>query len=95
MNSAGLADLHGQRVCVRRFQCGTRSRWSGDRPCLGRVLVAGVTTCLPTIMTAVRDVILKQFQALDIGHLGKLSRPAMRPSYHLKGHNWIIKLVTY
>lgn len=52
---------------------------------LEAMLAAGVTQCLPTIITAFPDELCARFKALDAAVAASRLGPAMVPGYHLEG----------
>ena len=52
---------------------------------LHAMLRTGVTTCLPTLITATEDVLAARFAALDAAVAGSRLGPLMVPGYHLEG----------
>lgn len=52
---------------------------------LEAMLATGVTTCLPTIITAHPRELVERFQALDKAVAGSRLGPLMCPGYHLEG----------
>jgi N-acetylglucosamine-6-phosphate deacetylase len=52
---------------------------------LEAMLATGVTSCLPTIITASADDLAARFQALDRAVLASRLGPVMVPGYHLEG----------
>jgi N-acetylglucosamine-6-phosphate deacetylase len=52
---------------------------------LAAMLHAGVTTCLPTIITATEDELAARLQALDQAAAKSGLAPAMVPGFHLEG----------
>ncbi len=52
---------------------------------LEAMLRAGVTGCLPTIITAHRDELFERFAALDAAVAASRLGPSMVPGYHLEG----------
>lgn len=52
---------------------------------LDAMLLAGVTQCLPTIITAQPDELIERFAALDMAVSTSRLGPLMVPGYHLEG----------
>ncbi|WNJ91453.1 N-acetylglucosamine-6-phosphate deacetylase [Bosea sp. 685] len=82
--SAGLVDLQVNGFAGVDFNSGTITAAELDRA-LEAMLATGVTTCLPTIITAHPDELEARFKALDAAVAASRLGPAMCPGYHLEG----------
>ncbi len=82
--SAGLVDLQVNGFAGVDFNSGAITAAELDRA-LEAMLATGVTTCLPTIITAHPDELEARFKALDAAVAASRLGPAMCPGYHLEG----------
>src|SRR5580692_11036744 len=84
MHSAGLIDLQVNGFAGVDFNSATLTAAAMDHA-LDAMLRTGVTTCLPTLITAPEDVLAARFAALDAAVAGSRLGPVMVPGYHLEG----------
>jgi N-acetylglucosamine-6-phosphate deacetylase len=84
MHSAGLIDLQVNGFAGVDFNSTALTAAALDRA-LHAMLRTGVTTCLPTLITAPEDVLGARFAALDAAIAGSRLGPVMVPGYHLEG----------
>lgn len=84
MHSAGLIDLQVNGFAGVDFNSAALTADALDHA-LQAVLRTGVTTCLPTLITAPLDVLSSRFAALDAAVAGSRLGPVMVPGYHLEG----------
>jgi N-acetylglucosamine-6-phosphate deacetylase len=84
MHSAGLIDLQVNGFAGVDFNSATLTAAAVDHA-LQAMLRTGVTTCLPTLITAPEDVLAARFAALDAAIAGSRLGPVMAPGYHLEG----------
>lgn len=84
MQTAGLFDLQVNGYAGVDFNDHRLTTDALDHA-LHAMLAAGVTQCLPTLITAVADVLGARFAALDAAVAGSRLGPAMVPGYHLEG----------
>lgn len=84
MRAAGLVDLQVNGFAGVDFNSGTITAAELDRA-LEAMLATGVTTCLPTIITAHPRELEERFRALDAAVSGSRLGPLMCPGYHLEG----------
>jgi len=84
MRSAGLIDLQVNGFAGVDFNTAALTAAALDRA-LQAMLRTGVTTCLPTLITAPEDVLAARFAALDAAVAGSGLAQAMVPGYHLEG----------
>jgi N-acetylglucosamine-6-phosphate deacetylase len=84
MQSAGLVDLQVNGFGGVDFNAATLDAEALDHA-LEAMLATGVTSCLPTIITAGADDLAARFQALDRAVLTSRLGPVMVPGYHLEG----------
>ncbi len=84
MKSAGLVDLQVNGFAGVDFNSATITAAEVDRA-LEAMLATGVTTCLPTVITAYPDELAARFAALDAAVAASRLGPAMCPGYHLEG----------
>ncbi|SFI51348.1 N-acetylglucosamine-6-phosphate deacetylase [Bosea sp. OK403] len=82
--STGLVDLQVNGFAGVDFNSGTITAAELDQA-LEAMLATGVTTCLPTIITAHPDELEARFRALDAAVSASRLGPAMCPGYHLEG----------
>lgn len=82
--SAGLVDLQVNGFAGVDFNSGAITAAELDQA-LEAMLATGVTTCLPTIITAHPDELEARFKALDAAVAASRLGPAMCPGYHLEG----------
>lgn len=84
MLSPGLIDLQVNGFAGIDFNSGTITAAELDHA-LEAMLRTGVTTCLPTIITAYPGELESRFKALDAAIGGSRLGPLMCPGYHLEG----------
>jgi N-acetylglucosamine-6-phosphate deacetylase len=84
MHSAGLIDLQVNGFAGVDFNSTALTADALDHA-LRAMLRTGVTSCLPTLITAPEDVLAERFAALDAAVAGALLGPVMVPGYHLEG----------
>jgi N-acetylglucosamine-6-phosphate deacetylase len=84
MRSAGLFDLQVNGFAGVDFNAETIDTNQLDHA-LEAMLAAGVTACLPTLITAPADVLAARFMALDRAVARSRLGPIMVPGYHLEG----------
>lgn len=84
MHTPGLVDLQVNGFAGLDFNSGTVTVAELDRA-LEAMLATGVTTCLPTIITAHPHELEERFRALDAAVKGSRLGPLMCPGYHLEG----------
>lgn len=84
MRTPGLVDLQVNGFAGVDFNSGTITAAELDRA-LEAMLATGVTTCLPTIITAHPHELEERFRALDAAVSGSRLGPLMCPGYHLEG----------
>lgn len=84
MHTPGLVDLQVNGFAGLDFNSGTVTPAELDRA-LEAMLATGVTTCLPTIITAHPHELETRFRALDAAVSGSRLGPLMCPGYHLEG----------
>lgn len=84
MLSSGLVDLQVNGFAGVDFNSGCVSTNEIDRA-LEAMLATGVTTCLPTIITAHPHELDARFRALDAAISASRLGPLMCPGYHLEG----------
>src|SRR5277367_103382 len=84
MQSAGLIDLQVNGFAGVDFNNAALTSAALDRA-LQAMLRTGVTTCLPTLITAPEDALAARFAALDAAVAGSDLAQAMVPGYHLEG----------
>ena len=84
MHSAGLFDLQVNGFAGVDFNS---EKIDADRldHALEAMLATGVTTCLPTVITAPAEELAARFAALDRAVAGSRLGPLMVPGYHLEG----------
>jgi N-acetylglucosamine-6-phosphate deacetylase len=82
--SAGLVDLQVNGFAGVDFNAEVITADALDQA-LEAMLATGVTTCLPTLITAHPDELEARFRALDAAISGSRLGPAMCPGYHLEG----------
>lgn len=82
--SAGLVDLQVNGFAGVDFNAETITADALDRA-LEAMLATGVTTCLPTLITARAEALEARLRALDAAVSGSRLGPAMCPGYHLEG----------
>ena len=82
--SAGLIDLQVNGYAGVDFNDAAITADALDHA-LHAMLGAGVTTCLPTIITASADVLEARLRALDDAVAGSRLGPLMVPGYHVEG----------
>ncbi len=84
MRSAGLVDLQVNGFAGVDFNS-TGLTADALEHALHAMLRTGVTTCLPTLITAPESVLAARFAALDAAVAGSRLGPLMVPGYHLEG----------
>jgi len=84
MRTPGLVDLQVNGFAGVDFNSGTITAAELDRA-LETMLATGVTTCLPTIITAHPHELEERFRALDAAVNGSRLGSLMCPGYHLEG----------
>jgi N-acetylglucosamine-6-phosphate deacetylase len=84
MRSPGLVDLQVNGFAGVDFNSGTITAAALDRA-LEAMLATGVTTCLPTIITAHPHLLETRLRSLDEAVAGSRLGPLMCPGYHLEG----------
>jgi len=84
MQSGGLIDLQVNGYAGVDFNDEDLTAEALDHA-LRSMLRAGVTTCLPTLITAPRTELAARFAALDSAVTGSQLGPLMVPGYHLEG----------
>jgi N-acetylglucosamine-6-phosphate deacetylase len=84
MRSAGLIDLQVNGFAGVDFNSTALTADALDHA-LRAMLRTGVTTCLPTLITAPGDVLAARFAALDAAVAGSRLGGVMVPGYHLEG----------
>jgi N-acetylglucosamine-6-phosphate deacetylase len=84
MRSAGLFDLQVNGFAGVDFNSDTIDAARLDHA-LEAMLSTGVTSCLPTVITAPADVLAARFAALDRAVAQSRLGPLMVPGYHLEG----------
>src|SRR5690349_15109710 len=84
MQSRGLFDLQVNGFAGVDFNSTSLVADALDRA-LAAMLSTGVTTCLPTIITASAEDLAKRFAALDRAVAESRLGPIMVPGYHLEG----------
>ena len=84
LRGAGLFDLQINGFAGVDFNAGTIEAEELDHA-LEAMLATGVTSCLPTLITAPADVLSARFAALDRAVARSRLGPLMVPGYHLEG----------
>jgi N-acetylglucosamine-6-phosphate deacetylase len=84
MQTSGLIDLQVNGFASVDFNNATLTADALDHA-LDAMLRTGVTSCLPTLITAVEDVLAARFAALDAAVAGSRLGQVMVPGYHLEG----------
>lgn len=84
MITSGLIDLQVNGFAGVDFNSATLAAAELDRA-LEALLACGVTTCLPTVITAMPDELVARFSALDRAVAASRLGPSMCPGYHLEG----------
>lgn len=84
MQSAGLIDLQVNGYAGVDFNDTALTAAALDHA-LRAMLGSGVTCCLPTLITAERDVLRARLEALDRAVAASRLGPVMVPGYHLEG----------
>ena len=84
MRSAGLFDLQVNGFAGVDFNSEAIDAGRLDHA-LEAMLATGVTSCLPTVITAPADVLAARFAALDRAVAQSRLGPLMVPGYHLEG----------
>ncbi len=84
MHSAGLIDLQVNGYAGVDFNDAGITADAMDHA-LQAMLAGGVTTCLPTVITAPAEVLEARLRALDAAVAGSRLGPLMVPGYHVEG----------
>ena len=84
METAGLFDLQINGYAGVDFNDAALTADALDHA-LEAMLLAGVTQCLPTLITAAEAELAERFTALDRAVAGSRLGPLMVPGYHLEG----------
>jgi N-acetylglucosamine-6-phosphate deacetylase len=84
MRTGGLVDLQVNGYAGVDFNCAKINGAALDQA-LHAMLAAGVTACLPTLITAPEPVLAARLQALDRAVAGSRLGPLMVPGFHLEG----------
>jgi N-acetylglucosamine-6-phosphate deacetylase len=84
MRTPGLIDLQVNGFAGVDFNSAALTADALDHA-LAAMHHTGVTTCLPTLITAPEDVLAARFAALDAAAAAARLGPAMVPGYHLEG----------
>lgn len=84
MVSAGLVDLQVNGFAGVDFNAETITADALDQA-LEAMLATGVTTCLPTLITAHPDALVSRLRALDAAVAASRLGSAMCPGFHLEG----------
>lgn len=84
MRSAGLLDLQVNGYAGVDFNDAALTPDALDHA-LEAMLHAGVTACLPTLITAAQPVLAERLRALDAAVAGSRLGPLMVPGFHLEG----------
>ncbi|MBL8587134.1 MAG: amidohydrolase family protein [Methylobacteriaceae bacterium] len=84
MRTAGLVDLQVNGFAGVDFNDAKLTPQALDHA-LEAMLASGVTTCLPTLITATPEDLAARFAALDRAVAESRLGPAMCPGYHLEG----------
>jgi N-acetylglucosamine-6-phosphate deacetylase len=84
MLSPGLVDLQVNGFAGVDFNDAALTADALDHA-LGAMLRTGVTSCLPTLITASEDLLAARFAALDAAVAGSRLGGVMVPGYHLEG----------
>jgi N-acetylglucosamine-6-phosphate deacetylase len=84
MQTSGLIDLQVNGFAGVDFNSIALTADALDHA-LDAMLRTGVTSCLPTLITAVEDVLAARFAALDAAVARSRLGPLMVPGYHLEG----------
>ena len=84
MRTAGLIDLQVNGYAGVDFNDAALDAAALDHA-LHAMLRAGVTTCLPTLITAPEAVLAERFAALDRAVANSRLGPLMVPGFHLEG----------
>ena len=84
MKTAGLVDLQVNGFAGVDFNCERLTAEALDHA-LEAMLKTGVTTCLPTLITAHESELAARFAALDAAVAKSRLGPLMCPGYHLEG----------
>jgi N-acetylglucosamine-6-phosphate deacetylase len=85
VNSAGLVDLQVNGFAGIDFNAGRGLTPGAIDQALEVMLATGVTTCLPTIITAPPEILEQRLTALDAAVSSSKLGTAMCPGYHLEG----------
>jgi N-acetylglucosamine-6-phosphate deacetylase len=85
VNGAGLVDLQVNGFAGVDFNAGSGLTPAAIDHALEAMLKTGVTTCLPTLITATPGELERRFAALDEAIAGSALGAAMCPGYHLEG----------
>lgn len=84
MQSGGLIDLQVNGFAGVDFNSGAITAAEMDQA-LEAMLATGVTTCLPTIITANPEELMARLTVLDAAVVASRLGPLMCPGYHLEG----------
>src|SRR6476661_584987 len=84
LTSPGLVDLQVNGFAGVDFNTDAITPEALDTA-LEAMLATGVTTCLPTLITAYPDELEARFRALDAAIAASRLGPLMCPGYHLEG----------
>lgn len=85
MRTAGLVDLQVNGFAGVDFNAGGGLHATAVDHALSAMLATGVTTCLPTIITAEPAVMLERLRALDAAISASRLGRSMCPGYHVEG----------
>lgn len=85
MTQPGLLDLQVNGFAGVDFNAGSSLTADAIDHALEAMLATGVTTCLPTLITATPDQLAARFVALDAAIAASRLGPLMCPGYHLEG----------
>lgn len=85
MKSAGLMDLQVNGFAGVDFNAGADLDPAAMDRALHAMRATGVTTCLPTIITAAPEIMLTRLVSLDAAISGSVLGPRMCPGYHVEG----------
>jgi N-acetylglucosamine-6-phosphate deacetylase len=85
VKSAGLVDLQVNGFAGVDFNAGPGLTADAIDHALEAMLATGVTTCLPTVITATPEQLATRLTALDRAVSGSRLGPSMCPGFHLEG----------
>ncbi|MDP9097204.1 MAG: N-acetylglucosamine-6-phosphate deacetylase [Pseudomonadota bacterium] len=85
MRTAGLVDLQVNGFAGVDFNAGAALDPAAMDHALAAMLTTGVTTCLPTVITAEPAVMLERLQALEAAISASRLGRSMCPGYHVEG----------